>query len=84
MRSHWAIENALHWVLDMSFGEDASRIRHGHAVANMAVIRHAVINAIGAMKPPRQSIKRMGKMAGWSERVLQQILDVLVPQPQAI
>jgi predicted transposase YbfD/YdcC len=78
VRSHWAIENGLHWVLDMSFGEDQSRIRKGHATANVAVIRHAVLNAINNIKPARQSVKRMRKMAGWGNDVLQDILQALI------
>jgi predicted transposase YbfD/YdcC len=78
VRAHWAIENGLHWVLDMSFGEDQSRIRKGHATANVAVIRHAVLNAINRIKPERQSVKRMRKMAGWGNDVLQDILQELI------
>lgn len=78
VRSHWQIENALHWVLDMSFGEDASRVRRGHAVANLAVVRHAVLNAIRAVKEPRQSVKRMRKIAGWSEEALERVLRQLI------
>ena len=78
VRAHWAIENGLHWVLDMSFGEDQSRIRKGHATANVAVIRHAVLNAINRIKPERQSVKRMRKMAGWGNDVLQDILQALI------
>jgi len=58
-----------------SFGEDACRIRRGHAAANLAVIRHAVLGAINAIKPARQSVKRMRKMAGWSEGTLERILQ---------
>jgi len=78
VRSHWQIENALHWVLDMSFGEDASRVRRGHAVANLAVVRHAVLNAIRSVKEPRQSVKRMRKIAGWSEETLERVLRQLI------
>ena len=39
MRSHWGIENALHWVLDMAFREDESRIRTGHAAHNLSLLR---------------------------------------------
>ena len=58
----------------MSFGEDQCRIRKGHAVQNMAVIRHAVITAIQQLKPPRQSVKQMRKRAGWSTRVLDTVV----------
>ena len=78
VRSHWQIENGLHWVLDMSFGEDASRVRRGHAVANLGVIRHAVLNAIRAVKPERESVKRMRKRAGWSEATLESVLQQLI------
>ncbi len=78
IRSHWGIENTLHWTLDMSFGEDQSRIRKGNAVQNMAVIRHAVLNAIQAVKPKRQSVKQMRKRAGWSQSVLDSVLKQLI------
>lgn len=69
--NHWAIESGLHWVLDMSYGEDQSRIRKGHAVANMVVIRHAVINALNSIKEKeRQSIKMILEKASWSTDAL--------------
>ena len=78
VRSHWAIENQLHWVLDMSFGEDQSRIRKGHAVANMAVVRHAVLNGLSKIQGKRESIKRLRKKASWSTDVLARVIDVLI------
>ena len=78
IRSHWGVENGLHWVLDMSFGEDQSRIRKGNAPGNVAVIRHTVLNAINTMKPKRTSIKQMRKLAGWNNEVLAEILGALI------
>jgi len=45
-RGHWAIENKLHWVLDVTFGEDLSRLRVGHGAKNMAVVRHFALNLV--------------------------------------
>jgi predicted transposase YbfD/YdcC len=45
-RSHWGIENQLHWCLDVAFNEDDSRIRLGHAPENMALIRHIALNLL--------------------------------------
>lgn len=45
-RSHWAIENSLHWVLDVTFGEDDSRIRRGNSPQNMTVLRHLALNIL--------------------------------------
>lgn len=75
IRSHWSIENSLHWVLDMSFGEDQCRIRKGNAPHIMAILRQMALNAIVKAKTKRQSIKRLRKMAGWENAVLDNILS---------
>jgi predicted transposase YbfD/YdcC len=46
VRGHWGIENSLHWVLDIAFREDESRIRKDHAPANFATIRHMALNLL--------------------------------------
>jgi predicted transposase YbfD/YdcC len=62
VRNHWAIENQLHWVLDVTFAEDQSRLRKGHGAHNMAVVRHFAINLIRTapepQRPPRSPLKR--------------------------
>ena len=74
VRSHWGIENRLHWILDMSFGEDQSRIRKQNAPENMAVMRHCALNMIQKYKKKRQSIKGLRKQAGWNDLILKEIL----------
>jgi predicted transposase YbfD/YdcC len=61
-RAHWGIENGLHWVLDVQFKEDQSRLRRGHGATNMAIVRHLALNLIRAM-PGKQSIKGKRKLA---------------------
>jgi predicted transposase YbfD/YdcC len=73
VRSHWAIENSLHWVLDVVFSDDQSRIRTGHGARNMAVVRHFAINLLRATKDKR-SIKLCRKRAGWETAFLANIL----------
>ena len=68
------IENQLHWVLDMSFGEDQSRIRKDNAPTNVAIIRHAALNMIRQTPKKRMSVKRMRKAAGWDDLLLTEIL----------
>ena len=75
MRSHWAIENSLHWVLDMSFNEDYSRIRKGNAPYAMAIIRHVALNLLQLAKTEKQSIKRLRKMCGWDVNTLDLVLS---------
>lgn len=77
IRSHWAIENSLHWVLDMSFGEDQSRIRKQNAPQVMAVLRHIALNLLQLTKAQmkRQSVKRLRKIAGWDNATLSLILS---------
>ncbi len=78
IRSHWGIENSVHWVLDMNFGDDQSKIRKGNAPANMAVIKHFALNFLNNAKPlfNRVSIRRLMRMAGWRDDVLDTILSV--------
>ena len=75
IRSHWAVENTLHWVMDLSFHDDESRIRKGFAPENMAVIKHAALNLLQKNKGKRDSIKQLRKIAGWDNERLYQILQ---------
>ncbi len=74
IRSHWAIENTLHWIMDVTFHDDESRIRKGFAPENMAVIKHAALNLLQKNKGKRDSIKQLRKIAGWDNERLYQIL----------
>ena len=58
----------------MSFGEDQSRIRKGNAPENMAIIRHTALTMLQKAKQKRQSIKRLRKLAGWENSVLELVL----------
>jgi predicted transposase YbfD/YdcC len=74
VRSHWAIENNLHWTLDVAFKEDLSRLRKGHGANNMAVVRHFAINLVRDGKDKR-SIKTRRKRASWDPSYLRVILE---------
>jgi predicted transposase YbfD/YdcC len=54
VRGHWAIENQLHWTLDVVFAEDQSRLRKGHGARNMAVVRHFAINLVRTAPEPER------------------------------
>ena len=73
VRGHWAIENSLHWTLDVVFKEDQSRLRKGHGARNMAVVRHFAINIVRAATDKR-SIKSRRKIAGWDTKYLAALL----------
>ncbi|MGD9665734.1 MAG: ISAs1 family transposase [Novosphingobium sp.] len=74
VRSHWGIENRLHWVLDVTFRDDDSRVRKDHAPANFAVIKHIAMNLISKAKG-KHSLRIRRKKAGWSNQFLLQILQ---------
>jgi predicted transposase YbfD/YdcC len=75
VRGHWGIENRLHWVLDVVFGDDQARLRTGHGAKNMAVVRHFAINLVRAVSD-KKSIKLRRKAAAWDVRYLASILGV--------
>ena len=74
VRSHWAIENNLHWTLDVTFNEDQSRLRAGHGAKNMAVVRHFALNLV-RQAADKRSIKRRRKRASWDPKYLLEILQ---------
>ena len=74
VRAHWQIENALHWVLDVTFREDHSRLRKGHGAANMAVVRHFALNLVRTASD-KHSLKTRRKLAGWSNDYLASLLN---------
>jgi predicted transposase YbfD/YdcC len=74
VRAHWGIENQLHWVLDVQFNEDQSRLRTGHGAKNMAVVRHFAINLVRGAGDKR-SIKTRRKLAGWDTNYLHSLIS---------
>jgi predicted transposase YbfD/YdcC len=74
VRSHWGIENQVHWVLDVTFHEDQSRIRAGHAAENFAVLRHIALNLLRQATVKRRSIKGRRLKAAWDTDYLLQVL----------
>jgi predicted transposase YbfD/YdcC len=77
IRSHWGVES-LHWVLDVIFKEDLSRLRRGHGAHNMALVRRLAFNIVRAGRGKR-SIKTARKAAGWNPDFL---AALLIPQPR--
>jgi len=73
IRGHWAIENRLHWVLDVTFADDQSRLRKGHGARNMATVRHFALNLVRTAQD-KKSIKSRRKIAGWNPNYLNAIL----------
>ncbi len=75
VRRHWEIENSLHWVLDVAFREDDSRIRKDHAPENMAVLRHIALNLLKRENSKRRSIKTKRFRAGWDNQFLATVIQ---------
>ena len=75
IRSHWGIENSLHWVLDIAFREDDSRIRTDHAPENMAVLRHIALNLLKQEQSAKCGIHAKRLKCAWDEAYLMKVLQ---------
>jgi predicted transposase YbfD/YdcC len=74
VRQHWGVENSLHWVLDVSFQEDACRIRKEKGAQTFAVLRHIALNLLRREPHHKRGIKARRKRAGWDRDYLVQVL----------
>ena len=83
VRAHWGIENRLHWVLDVSFGEDASTIRKDNAPQNLSLLKKIVLNLIRQnttnKTKPKTSLRLKRKSAAWDDDIRMNMLG-LTPQ----
>ena len=83
VRAHWAIENVLHWQLDVSFREDAARNRKDNAPGNIAVLRRRALDVV-RQDTSKGSLSIKLKRAGWDEDFLRSILNGLkAPAPES-
>jgi len=74
VRTHWGIENKVHWVLDIAFREDDCRVRKGNGAENFAVLRHLALNLLKHEKSLKCGIKAKRKKAGWDHDYLLKVL----------
>ena len=74
IRAHWSIENAVHWVLDVTFREDDSRVRHRTAARNLALVRKIALNLIGRDRSSTASVRARRKRAAWNDDYMFQLL----------
>lgn len=74
-RSHWKIENQVHWVLDIAFREDESRVRKDHAPQNLAILRHIALNLLKNEKTAKGGIHAKRLQAGWNNDYLLTVLN---------
>jgi predicted transposase YbfD/YdcC len=74
VRTHWSVENQLHWVLDVQFGEDQSRARTGYAAENLATLRRLALNLLKRDTSKKRGIRAKQKNAGWDHRYLLHLL----------
>src|SRR5882724_1596964 len=75
VRSRWAVENSLHWVMDMIFRDDECRVRTDHAPANFTTIKHMALNLI-RKAPGKDSLRLKRKVAAWDDEFLASLIAV--------
>lgn len=80
IRTHWSIENSLHWVLDVTFDEDASRIRNAHSPQNMALLKRMAIGLLNQETSKKRSLRQKAKRAAMNPNYMLQVLAAALPQ----
>jgi len=83
-RSHWGVENNLHWQLDVSFNEDNCRVRNGYAGENLAVIRQLALNLLKQEKSTKKSVKSKKLLCGWEDDYLAKVITGMTPENYVI
>jgi predicted transposase YbfD/YdcC len=78
VRSHWGIENSLHWVLDVAFREDACQIENPTAAANVSALNRLALSALTADQSVKRGVATKRKVAGWNEDYLLEILELCI------
>jgi len=81
IRQHWAVENSLHWILDMTFREDAQRKRKGMAANNFALIQKITLNLLRKEESKNMSLKNKRLVAAWDDQFLLKILTIYMRWP---
>lgn len=76
VRSHWGIENGLHWVLDVAFREDDSRVRAGNAAANLSAVRQLALSLLKQRTETKVGIKNRRLCAAWDDRFLLRVIGL--------
>ena len=77
IRSHWKVES-MHWIMDVVFGEDASKVRLKNGPANMAIVRRFVLNILNIIKEKRQTRPKLMNSIGWSPHYLRKFINALI------
>jgi len=80
IRTHWGIENQLHWVLDVTFGEDACRIRTGHSPENFSLMRRMAISLLNQETSTKRSLRQKAKRAAMNSNYMLQVLANALPR----
>lgn len=75
VRGHWGIENKLHWILDVTFSEDKSRIRKGYADENFSTIRRMALNIL-KLNDSKESLNVKRKKAGLNDQFREKLLEI--------
>jgi predicted transposase YbfD/YdcC len=76
VRSHWGVENKVHWIMDVCFGEDQSRARAGYAAENLATLRRLALNLLKREKTKKRGIKGKQLNASWDHAYLLRLLGI--------